>query len=131
MESSDIRGMMWRIASSTDNDIGADFPNWMEGECADYAHALLDLRPDLRIGFHVHPDVPWPAHAFAHDDHYAYDGAGRHPLPYERPGFRSVHDRTGEDLATIMADYDEDLVEQAKQHIAEHGTLALRQSAES
>ena len=40
--------------------------------------ALIKLRPTLRFGvadgngFHV----------FAHDDSYAYDSAGRHPLPY-------------------------------------------------
>lgn len=67
-----------------------EWRRWQQGQCAAYAVALVDAHPDLRfavIGQTENGDGDatggWrERHAFAHDDHYAYDSAGRHPLPY-------------------------------------------------
>jgi hypothetical protein len=63
---------------------------WQQGQCGTYAVALMRLRPQLRFGTHGitragggDASSGWsPEHHFAHDDTYAYDSAGRHPLPY-------------------------------------------------
>lgn len=63
---------------------------WQAGQCGTYAVALMRLRPQLRFGTlgitragGGDASSGWtPEHHFAHDDAYAYDSAGRHPLPY-------------------------------------------------
>jgi hypothetical protein len=75
-------------------------PLWQNGGCAEYALALVEKYPNLTLGVNGAVDMydpdwePWseePApletvnHVFAHDDTYAYDSLGRHPLPYHTP----------------------------------------------
>lgn len=88
-----------------------DDEEWMRGQCAAYAEGLHKLKPNLKLGIHWeinhpgdsgydeelamnHPNYDeddestWPTqsmpqHYFAHDDKYAYDAMGRHPLPYK------------------------------------------------
>ena len=61
---------------------------WQRGWCRTYAMALIMARPSLRLGvagYEEHGEYApgwWPQHFFAHDDEFAYDSAGRHPLPY-------------------------------------------------
>lgn len=63
---------------------------WQRGECAEYALALIKENPHLRFGVLGESDLGdgdasegWSErHCVAHDDDYAYDSAGRHPLPY-------------------------------------------------
>lgn len=58
-----------------------EWERWQQGFCDLYALALMDLYPALRFG--VLLDSDWcERHFFAHDDQWAYDSAGRHPLPY-------------------------------------------------
>lgn len=67
-----------------------DWKKWHQGHCGTYACALMRMDPRLRFGTAGYTDKGggdasegWtPVHHFAHDDHYAYDAAGRHPLPY-------------------------------------------------
>ena len=56
------------------------FDEWQDENCGLYAQALMQLKPGLRLGI-----IGGGEHMFAHDDHYAYDSLGRHPLPYEWP----------------------------------------------
>lgn len=57
---------------------------WQQGHCGTYACALIAKHPHLRFGTmgEKYEDGWMPTHHFAHDDHYAYDSAGKHPLPY-------------------------------------------------
>lgn len=63
---------------------------WQQGCCGTYALALMQIRPGLRLGVSGITENGggdasggWqPAHFYAHDDTWAYDSAGRHPLPY-------------------------------------------------
>lgn len=63
---------------------------WQRGGCAAYALALIERFPRLRFAslgevfaMDGSVDEGWgERHYFAHDDEYAYDSAGRHPLPY-------------------------------------------------
>lgn len=57
---------------------------WQQGHCGTYACALIAKHPHLRFGVMGEEDEDgWrPTHYFAHDDHHAYDSAGKHPLPY-------------------------------------------------
>jgi len=65
---------------------------WQRGACLTYAEALKACDPTLRWGIHYGPntDPDWPEaqyepmHVFVHDEKYAYDSLGRHPLPYDR-----------------------------------------------
>ncbi|KQP63096.1 hypothetical protein [Nocardioides sp. Leaf285] len=67
-----------------------EWSTWQQGDCAAYATALVDAHPHLRFavlgctenGAGDASDGWWETHCFAHDDTYAYDSAGRHPLPY-------------------------------------------------
>jgi hypothetical protein len=67
-----------------------EWGRWQQGCCGTYAIALTRMRSGLRFGTlgvtgNGSGDASggWmPAHHFAHDDAYAYDSAGRHPLPY-------------------------------------------------
>lgn len=73
---------------------------WQKGGCAEYALALVKKYTHLSLGVTGAVDMhdpdwePWsgePApletvnHVFAHDENYAYDSLGRHPLPYHTP----------------------------------------------
>lgn len=67
-----------------------EWERWQQGSCDVYALALLAQYPHLRFAVMGHteagggdPGEGWmESHYFAHDDEYAYDSAGRHPLPY-------------------------------------------------
>jgi len=61
-----------------------EWSKWQQGKCGTYAVALTRLRPDLHFGTLVEHDDDYdvPVHHFAHDDKFAYDSAGKHPLPY-------------------------------------------------
>lgn len=67
-----------------------DWERWQQGDCGTYAVALLREYPHLRLGGidfwnFTGPDGEQydnPGHYVAHDDHYAYDSSGIHPLPY-------------------------------------------------
>jgi hypothetical protein len=63
-----------------------EWARWQQGFCDVYALALMDSYPSLRFGVLFDSDGV-ERHFFAHDDQWAYDSAGRHPLPY-----RGVHD---------------------------------------
>lgn len=54
---------------------------WQTGDCAVYAHALIETRPALRLGA-VRGRGDSYLHFFAHDDMHAYDSRGSHELPY-------------------------------------------------
>lgn len=60
-----------------------DRADWQHGMCDTYALALLELHPQLRMGSLHDPVTEVDQHYFAHDDQYAYDSIGRHPLPYK------------------------------------------------
>jgi hypothetical protein len=124
----------------------ADPSMWTTGMCGDYALALQELRPDLRIGMHVEsypnadlnpfttdPEVwseamdneeqGWtPNHVFAHDDRYAYDALGRHPLPYDQSGLHTQLNLTREDVEA--QGWPEGFIDEAKQHIRENNILS-------
>lgn len=68
----------------------------MFGSCLEWAVAHQQAYPELKIGMHYvnepfrevvdgeymnFPVTPW--HFFTHDDGYAYDTDGVHPLPYQ------------------------------------------------
>lgn len=77
-----------------------EWGRWQQGQCGTYAYALTRLKPGLRFGTAGTEDTP-DSHFFAHDDHHAYDSAGRHPLPY-----RGVHGNlTQSDLDQDPADW--------------------------
>lgn len=59
-----------------------DIADWQHGLCDTYAKAMLDMYPHLRLGTLQEPDTHTEHHYFVHDDTYAYDSLGRHPLPY-------------------------------------------------
>lgn len=61
-----------------------EWSTWQQGRCGSYAVALIQAHPRLRFGtLGESTDDGWFAgHHFAHDDRFAYDSAGRHPLPY-------------------------------------------------
>lgn len=58
----------------------AGYITGQQGQCGTYACALLAANPNLRLGS-LGEEAPGD-HFVAHDDSYAYDSAGRHPLPY-------------------------------------------------
>ena len=61
-----------------------DYERWQFGQCATYARALMQMKPGLKFGVMGvgSGEHKYPTHFFAHDNRYAYDSAGRHPLPY-------------------------------------------------
>lgn len=59
-----------------------EWRDWQQGQCGTYAVALITLNPALRFGGVDFSGEGWPGHFVAFDEHYAYDSAGRHPLPY-------------------------------------------------
>lgn len=69
-----------------DNICRDEWATWQQGNCGTYATALMAIDPTLRFGgvdFDNDPGYDNPSHYVAHDDRYAYDSAGRHPLPYQ------------------------------------------------
>jgi hypothetical protein len=103
---------------------------WQQGGCHTYAHALKRLRPSLRfgeLGVSDHGDGGvrgWtPTHTFVHDDRYAYDSCGRHPLPYH--GIDGEADVVALDLeARDVEEFEEDTIDQAIAHAKRHRILA-------
>jgi hypothetical protein len=119
---------------------------YMLGQCAAYATALMDLDPNLRLGTHwrfskpgdedydteagqdyegadyedesTWPEQQWPEHYFAHDEKYAYDAMGRHKLPYEGWDETSLWDDP--DDVTAYGMYESGYVEPATEHIKEN-----------
>lgn len=75
------------LAELADDGLCVDgWRRWQQGSCGTYAVALLRLRPDLTFGGTAFDVDGGPGHFVAFDDRFAYDSAGRHPLPY-----RGVH----------------------------------------
>jgi len=98
-----------------------EWSRWQQGGCLEYAHALLSLNPALRFGS-LDDDDASGVHFFAHDDTYAYDSAGRHPLPYQ-----GIDGTLFPMLDDNPEDYDEpdpSLIPDAVAHILRHGILA-------
>lgn len=58
-----------------------EWRRWQQGGCGTYALALLQAYPTLRLGVALNEEGV-ETHFVAHDGAYAYDSAGRHPLPY-------------------------------------------------
>lgn len=108
-----------------------DWNDWQQGGCVSYAHALLRIKPDLRFGvmgytttdkYGTHDE---DVHYYAHDDRYAYDSAGRHPLPYK--GIRDQKDWTRTDQDPDDYDQpDEDEIADAMEHAKTHRILEGR-----
>lgn len=93
---------------------------WQQGGCLEYALALISERPTLRFGS-LEDDEGTVVHHFAHDDTYAYDSAGRHPLPY-----RGIDGDLTPLLDDFPTDYDEpdpELLPDAVAHIRRNRTL--------
>lgn len=108
---------------------------WQQGLCGTYATALMELDPSLRFGgidFDNDPGFDNPTHFVAHDDEYAYDSAGRHPLPYEgvHGGGRWLPDHgTPEHFGLPQDEVGEDArpyIEAAKEHAIRNGILEGR-----
>lgn len=61
-----------------------EWNRWQQGGCLEYAIALTRVNPLLLFGslYKVDGNYALATHHFAHDDSFAYDSAGRHPLPY-------------------------------------------------
>lgn len=72
------------MSYTTPEIITDEWARWQQGHCGTYAVALMRAFPHLRLAAIGYLDYDgWRlAHFAAHDDHYAYDSAGRHPLPY-------------------------------------------------
>lgn len=123
---------------SDDGFVTDEWSRWQQGQCGTYATVLIQLRPDLRLGgvdFFYDGYHHNPGHFVAHDDHYAYDSAGRHPLPYE-----GVHG-DGHWLPDVGTPDDFGLLEDesatpediqdAKDHIARNNILADRNARQA
>ena len=103
---------------------------YQAGLCGTYAAGLIQLRPDLRMGVagdeKDDDDQLVPRHYFAHDDHGAYDSAGRHPLPY--PGRRSYSQLDAGDPWVLDAEHEsraaaEEAIARAQEHAIRHRVL--------
>lgn len=100
---------------------------WQQGQCVTYAHALIRLHPPLQLGvLGKIEDEGWrESHQFAHDDQYAYDSAGRHPLPY-----LGVHEDNDYAVLGQGLDWydgpDERLIERAQAHALRNGIIEGR-----
>lgn len=109
-----------------------EWDRWHMGQCGTYALVLMKLRPDLRLGLCGTMDgefFSWE-HAFAHDDRWAYDAAGRHPLPYHGAWGESVVvelDQDPDDYNFLHEDAGpegpEPNIAAAKAHIERNGIL--------
>lgn len=94
---------------------------FQHGGCIEYANALKQRFPHLQLGTLVNPDDPddWQ-HLYMHDGTYAYDSAGRHPMPYY--GVRGNLEPSEDDTDFDWYDEpDEDLLDEAHRHIEQHG----------
>lgn len=107
-----------------------EWSRWQQGGCAAYAVALVDAHPHLRFAVMGRTELGggdasqgWrETHAFAHDDQYAYDSAGQHPLPYYgiEGGSDYVElDQDPEDWG-YRDEFDEEDFAAAREHAARH-----------
>lgn len=69
------------------DDLGAELPDrWQNGDCGAYAVALRSKFPHLKfgtLGEYVYDGKYFEeSHYFVHDDAFAYDSLGAHPMPY-------------------------------------------------
>ena len=87
-----------------------DWDRWNQGQCGTYATALIAMNPSLRLGLagDMEDDefFSW-RHAFAHDDHFAYDAGGKHPLPYHGVSGQFTHVELDQRLEDYDFAYDE------------------------
>lgn len=94
-----------------------EWARWQQGGCLEYAVALTRARPALQFGT-LYDDEDCQSH------HFAYDSAGRHPMPY-----RGVDGDLRAGLGEDPAWYDEadpDDVADAQAHIERNGILQGR-----
>lgn len=107
-----------------------EWAKWQQGYCGTYACALIEDDPSLRLGgldFENSDEDEYfaPTHYFAHDDKYAYDSAGKHPLPYKGvsgDALQSITDLGDPEDWGILEDEGatpED-IEEAKSHVRRH-----------
>lgn len=107
-----------------------EWERWQQGDCLQYAAALLELRPDLHSGSfgdtYTDEDLD-PEYATSHmvnhhfvtDGTWAWDSAGRHRMPYL--GIDGTADFCWED--DPVEDYEEiipEAVVAAKDHARRH-----------
>lgn len=93
----------------------AEWARWQQGGCCTYAVALIELRPHLRFGT-LFCDEGIPQHHFAHDDEFAYDSAGKHPLPYLGIFGQMEECRLDEEPEWYYDIFDENEIPAAKAH---------------
>lgn len=94
----------------------AEWKRWQQGGCHVYASALIELMPHLRFGT-LFCDEGIPQHHIAHDDEWAYDSAGRHPLPYLGLTTQMERCELDEDPEWYMDIYYGEDIPDAKMHI--------------
>lgn len=107
------------------------FSPWTSGSCWEYAAALQEMYPDLRLGAHMANlnlgGTYEPVHVFAHDDTHAYDDYGSHKLPYRRKDTDDHYELTRTDLERYY-DFNPKMIEKAKRAIAPPVPLGRRGS---
>lgn len=97
-----------------------EWARWQQGGCLEYAVALTHVRPDLRFAT-LYDDDWTEAHHFAFDDQYAYDSAGRNPMPY-RGLTGDLHPNLDEQFEWYEELHPEEL-DAALDHIRRNGIL--------
>ena len=112
---------------------------WLNEQCAAWALAHQQLNPELRLGLSyeqlseaecrseaAEDGEEWDGepryraqHVFTHDDNFAYDAAGIHPMPYEEwdATYFDLDESDVEDTGLLEAGY----VEDAEQWIRQYG----------
>ena len=102
-----------------------EWSRWQQGGCYTYAHALVQLNPQLRLGALGRDEESAGSHLFAHDDTHAYDSAGRHDLPYHGVNGSLRHAEL--DVGPDWYDYpDEEDLPAAIDHARRNGILTGR-----
>lgn len=124
------RQMVSVILRSMAYEPGRDL-KWHAGLCGEYALALQQLYPHLKIGWQgtVEPMeedgfTPYDInHVFAHDDTHAYDVFGKRPLEHMHPGDDALFEtrKTPEDLRDEWP-VDDQIVDMAKERIQQHSS---------
>lgn len=101
-----------------------EWKRWQQGECGTYAAGLKKLNPKLRVAAGDDGE-----HFYAYDKGFAYDSAGRHPMPYRGIEGQLQHvqrnanlDHYGEGPGWAA---DED-IQAAADHAQRHGILEGR-----